>query len=126
MGKWLAQVEKSLKGKTAVVTGGARGIGREIATAFATEGVNIAILDVLEEEGKKTAQNLEGLGVKPDILVKETIDDRLNDRDPQLKKAIEVIKDLIAGKKPELDKDKKPVKMEPKGKEESKDEEEGF
>ncbi|MHC4955971.1 MAG: S41 family peptidase [Planctomycetota bacterium] len=35
--------------------------------------------------------NLEGLGVKPDILVEETAEDRLKGRDPQLKKAIEVI-----------------------------------
>ena len=35
--------------------------------------------------------NLEGLGVKPDVLVEETSEDRISGRDPQLKKAIEVL-----------------------------------
>jgi len=41
--------------------------------------------------------NLEGLGVKPDILVEETSADRLAGRDPQLEKAIETILAEIAG-----------------------------
>ena len=45
--------------------------------------------------------NLEGLGVKPDILVEETIEDRLEGRDPQLAKAIEVIDGEIRGLPPE-------------------------
>ncbi len=39
--------------------------------------------------------NLEGLGVKPDILVEETAEDRLQGRDPQLAKAIEVVRSLV-------------------------------
>jgi 3-oxoacyl-[acyl-carrier protein] reductase len=38
---------KKLAGKVAVITGGARGIGRQIATAFAAEGADIVIADVL-------------------------------------------------------------------------------
>lgn len=42
--------------------------------------------------------NLEGLGVKPDVLVEETIEDRLAGRDPQLLKAIEVVRAEIAAR----------------------------
>ena len=37
---------KLLEGKTAIVTGAARGIGKAIALAFANEGANIAITDL--------------------------------------------------------------------------------
>jgi tricorn protease len=38
-----------------------------------------------------TGENMEGLGVKPDYLVAETPKDRIENRDPQLLKAIEII-----------------------------------
>ena len=36
---------EELRNKTAVITGGARGIGRAIATEFSNEGADIIILD---------------------------------------------------------------------------------
>jgi len=54
--------ELALEGKVALITGGARGIGREIAMLFANKGANIAICDVNLEEAQKTAKEIEDLG----------------------------------------------------------------
>jgi len=51
-----------LKGKVTLVTGGARGIGREIALAFAKEGSDIAICDVNPETLAATQKEIEALG----------------------------------------------------------------
>lgn len=54
-----------LEGKVAVVTGAARGIGKEIALKFASEGADIAFTDlVIDENGKKTEEEIAALGVK--------------------------------------------------------------
>ncbi|TCS95452.1 SDR family NAD(P)-dependent oxidoreductase [Hazenella coriacea] len=54
-----------LKGKVAIVTGGASGIGKGIATAFTKEGAKVAIVDFNAESGQKTAQELQEFGEKP-------------------------------------------------------------
>ena len=54
-----------LKGKTALITGAARGIGKAIALKFAQEGANIAFTDlVIDENGKATEAEIAALGVK--------------------------------------------------------------
>ena len=54
-----------LTGKTALVTGAARGIGKAIALKFAQEGANIAFTDlVIDENGKATEAEISALGVK--------------------------------------------------------------
>ena len=56
---------KLLEGKTAVVTGAARGIGKAIAMRFAQEGANIAFTDLsIDENVKATEQEIAALGVK--------------------------------------------------------------
>jgi len=54
-----------LTGKTALITGAARGIGKAIALRFAAEGANIAFTDlVIDENGKATEAEIASLGVK--------------------------------------------------------------
>ncbi len=52
------------RGKTAVVTGGAGGIGRAMALTFAGEGMNVVIADVEMETAAKTAAEVEAKGVR--------------------------------------------------------------
>ncbi|MCM1317878.1 MAG: 3-oxoacyl-[acyl-carrier-protein] reductase [Bacteroides sp.] len=56
---------KLLEGKTALITGAARGIGKALALRFAQEGANIAFTDlVIDENGKATEEEIAALGVK--------------------------------------------------------------
>ncbi len=77
-----------LKDKVTIVTGGARNIGKEIATGMAKEGAKIIIADINYELASETAAELkekygvDTLAVKADVtdlesidnLVKETVD----------------------------------------------------
>ena len=51
-----------LTGQVAIVTGGARGIGREIALALAREGADIALFDVNPQTLDQTAAELRAIG----------------------------------------------------------------
>ncbi len=54
-----------LTGKTALITGAARGIGKAIALRFAAEGANIAFTDlVIDDSGAATEAEIAALGVK--------------------------------------------------------------
>ena len=54
-----------LQGKTAIVTGAARGIGKAIALKYASEGANIAFTDlVIDENAEQTRQEIEAYGVQ--------------------------------------------------------------
>ncbi|HET8576904.1 MAG TPA: glucose 1-dehydrogenase [Methylomirabilota bacterium] len=53
-----------LKGKTALVTGGGRGIGRAIALGLAQEGADVAVLDILADNAEAVRREIEALGVK--------------------------------------------------------------
>lgn len=56
---------KLLEGKTAIVTGAARGIGKAIAIRFAQEGCNIAFTDLaINETALATEKEIAALGVK--------------------------------------------------------------
>jgi len=56
---------KLLEGKTAVVTGAARGIGRSIALLFASEGANVAITDLkIDDNALEVEKLINEMGVK--------------------------------------------------------------
>lgn len=48
----------SLEGKTAIVTGGAQGIGKVVATRMAEVGANIVVFDLQEEKAKEAADEI--------------------------------------------------------------------
>ncbi len=69
-----------LKGKTAIVTGAAQGIGLGCAQRFAREGANVVLVDYNEELGKVAAERLAGAGhaamfIQCDVGFKPAVDD---------------------------------------------------
>lgn len=55
---------KELKGKVAVITGGARGIGRAMGERFAQEGMKVVLADLNEQVLAGTVNELRGQGVE--------------------------------------------------------------
>jgi 3-oxoacyl-[acyl-carrier protein] reductase len=64
----------TLAGQVALITGGARGIGREIALLLAKEGADIALFDVNPELLARTVGELQGLGRKAEGLTVDVTD----------------------------------------------------
>jgi len=68
-----------LAGRTAVITGGAQGLGRGIALAFASEGADVALVDVQDELARATATEVAARGVEAeayecDVSVRSDVD----------------------------------------------------
>ncbi|XP_070506481.1 estradiol 17-beta-dehydrogenase 11-like [Chironomus tepperi] len=55
---WRKKELKNISGQLALVTGGARGLGKAIAEKLAQEGCNIAICDVNIEEAQRTSEEI--------------------------------------------------------------------
>ena len=68
------QTSMQLANQVAIITGGARGIGREIALAFAREGADLALFDVNPEQLEATAGELRGLNRRAEGLLVDVTD----------------------------------------------------
>ena len=64
-----------LQGKTALITGAARGIGKQIALTFAKEGCNIAFTDLeLNDQAQATRDEIAALGVEVEFYASNAAD----------------------------------------------------
>ena len=70
----IINIMQNLKGKTALVTGGGRGLGKAVALALATEGVNVAITGRNENNLKSVVAEIESKGVKSSYSVFDVTD----------------------------------------------------
>ncbi len=66
---------RNLEGKIALVTGGASGIGRATALAFAREGARVAVADILEEAAQSTVTEIEAMGGQALAIACDVTDD---------------------------------------------------
>jgi len=69
-----------LEGKSAIITGAASGIGREIAALFALEGAKVAVADLKQEAADGTANEIVGsggaaMGVAMDVTDEQQVND---------------------------------------------------
>jgi NAD(P)-dependent dehydrogenase (short-subunit alcohol dehydrogenase family) len=62
-----------VRGKVAVVTGGASGIGRAMANRFAAEGMHVVIADVEQDALTATAAELGVIGVRTDVTDADSV-----------------------------------------------------
>ena len=60
-------MDLGLKGKTAVITGGAKGLGKAIALEFARFGMRVVIGDVADEHGEATANEINDLAFEGSV-----------------------------------------------------------
>jgi len=65
---------RPLTSQVAIVTGGARGIGREIARVFAKAGADVALFDVMPQPLEQTAQELRDLGRRAEGVAVDVTD----------------------------------------------------
>ena len=62
------------EGKTALVTGGARGIGAATAERLAAEGAHVVVADFDEAAAAETAERIGGRAVRCDVTSREDVE----------------------------------------------------
>jgi len=94
---------QTLKGKTAIITGAGKGIGKAIALALAKEGVNIGLLARTETDLKEVVSMAENSGIKAaytavDISSREDVEQAIQQITNELGKADILINNAGIGK----------------------------
>jgi 2-hydroxycyclohexanecarboxyl-CoA dehydrogenase len=72
------------RARTALVTGAARGIGRAIAQALASDGRRVAVADILEHEARATADDIGGMAVRLDVTETASVSRGIDEVEQQL------------------------------------------
>lgn len=85
-------MDLGLKGKTAIVTGGASNIGRGIAITLGAEGANVVIADLDEKQAEKTASDIKAAGGKA-MAVKVDLT-KYDEVEAMVKKVLEELKGI--------------------------------
>ncbi|MFM7452524.1 MAG: SDR family NAD(P)-dependent oxidoreductase, partial [Cyanobium sp.] len=60
---------------SAVITGGASGLGEATARAWTTKGARGAIFDVAEQRGEEVARDIGGIFCRVDVTAESSVDE---------------------------------------------------
>jgi len=82
---------KRLEGYTAVITGGARGIGKAVCELFAEQGAKTAVTDIVDDEGRDLVRDITGKGGKAEFFHLDT------SREEQVQQVFAQINDKFGG-----------------------------
>ena len=94
-----------LDGRVAIVTGGARGVGRGISLAFAREGASVVMAEVNPETGPATEKEIRDLGleatwVECDVTEKSQVESTIA-RTVELYGGIDILVNCATGARPD-------------------------
>lgn len=82
---------KRLEGYSAVITGGARGIGKAICELFADQGAKTAVTDILDDEGRQVTAGIRDQGGDAEFFHLDT------SQEEQVKEVLAQVNDRFGG-----------------------------